>query len=822
MKNTIGTLGVILCILCSTFLFAQGPDTLWTKTYGGTGFDYGRSVQQTTDDGYIIAGRTNSFGAGGYDVYLIKTDSNGDTLWTKTYGGTGDDYGESMQQTTDNGYIVGGYTHSFGAGNADIYLIKTDSNGDTLWTKTYGGTGDDCGHSVQQAADSGYIISGYTESFGAGGDDVWLLKTDVNGDTLWTKTYGGGGNDKGKSVQQTTDSGYIISGYTESFGADSFDVWLLKTDVNGDTLWTKTYGGTYNEFGYSVQQTTPDNGYIIAGYTGVYPDYDVYLVKTDVAGDTLWTKTYGGTGGEQGYSVQQTIDNGYIIAGCTQAFGAATWDAWLIKTDDIGDTLWLRTYGGEKNEYFYSVQQTTPDNGYIIVGITGGWFPPPIDFDVWLLRIAGAVFSVTPTSIDFGNVYVDSSKTDSIMVTNIGSAQLDITSVVSDNPEFTITPTTGSLEPAQSMEFYITFTPINHGAETGNIIFTHNATSSPDTITVTGTGIVGEASILNVIDIPNDQGRWVRVTWAASPLDQPGSINPITLYGIWRRIDEDDKGYSKASKQERNSLVITAIEDILEGWDAVGTVPAIQDSIYNFVSPTLVDSNASGINYSVFIITAHTQDPELYYISDPDSGYSVDNIPPETPYNLAGEVIDSTVLLTWQIQLSYPDFSHFAVYRDTASGFTPGDVNRIGTSEVPTYMDTSVVINTYYYVVSALDINGNESDFSNEEEVTVTGIKELEPDIPTVYALSQNCPNPFKTETRIHYQLPKPSNVTIAIYNVSGQRIKTLVDERKDVGYYTVHWDGQSQDNQIVSNGVYFCRMVVGQYVAVRKILLTR
>ncbi|GAI46958.1 unnamed protein product, partial [marine sediment metagenome] len=138
----------------------------------------------------------------------------------------------------------------------------------------------------------------------------------------------------------------------------------------------------------------------------------------------------------------------------------------------------------------------------------------------------------------------------------------------------------------------------------------------------------------------------------------------------------------------------------------MGTVPAIQDSIYNFVSPTLVDSNASGINYSVFIITAHTQNPELYYISDPDSGYSVDNIPPETPYDLAGEDIGGDVLLTWQIQLSYPDFSYFAVYRDTTSGFTPGDVNRIGTSEVSTYTDSSLAVGTYYYVVSAFDVNG--------------------------------------------------------------------------------------------------------------------
>jgi hypothetical protein len=350
-----------------------------------------------------------------------------------------------------------------------------------------------------------------------------------------------------------------------------------------------------------------------------------------------------------------------------------------------------------------------------------------------------------------------------------------------------------------------------HDNRDGNweIYYKRNPTGNP----------TGAPEILSVTDIPNDQGRWVRVTWAASMLDQPGSVNPITQYGVWRRIDEYDM---RLSHQERNSIFVTGIEDSLEGWDAVGTVPAIQDSLYNFVSPTLADSNASGIYYSVFLITAHTQDPFVWFASEPDSGYSIDNIPPETPYDLTGEVIGSDVLLTWQIQLNYPDFSHFAVYRDTASGFTPGEVNRIGTCVVSSYTDTSVVTGTYYYVVSALDVNGNEGGYSNEVEVIVTGIEEIGAGVPAVCALSQSHPNPFKTETAIHYQLSQPGAVTIAIYNVSGQRMKTLINDNMDAGYHVVHWDGRSQDGQRVGNGVYFCQMVSGEYTSVRKILLTR
>jgi hypothetical protein len=173
------TMSAVLLVL---FLlsFGQAQQT-WTRTYGGNSADYGNSVQQTSDGGYIVAGRTLSFGAGAWDVYLIKTNPSGDTQWTRTYGGTGDDYGNSVQQTSDGGYIIAGYTESFGAGDGDVYLIKTNASGDTQWTRTYGGDSDDVGLSVRQTSDSGYIVAGVTYSFGAGYDDVYLIKTDANG-----------------------------------------------------------------------------------------------------------------------------------------------------------------------------------------------------------------------------------------------------------------------------------------------------------------------------------------------------------------------------------------------------------------------------------------------------------------------------------------------------------------------------------------------------------------------------------------------------------------------------------------------------------------
>jgi len=340
------------------------------KTYGSVEADFSYSVQQTTDGGYIVVGVTEYFGGGPDDVYMVKTDSVGDTLWTRAYGGIGIDKGRFVEQTTDGGYVIVGSTQSFGAGGYDVYLIKTDSVGSVEWAKPFGGVFDDQGYSVQQTADGGYVVVGATQSFGAGGNDVYLIKVDVFGNASWSNTFGGLVSDYGMSVQQTVDGGYVIAGGTYNFGAGGSDVYLIKTDGSGNLSWSKTFGGISNDGSNFVQQTS-DSGYVIVGYTLSFGSggSDVYLVKTDGSGNLSWSKTFGGISSEYGLFGGQASDSGYVVVGVTSSFGAGGDDVYLVKVDSVGNGLWSQTYGGIGTDYGRCVQQVS-DGGYVIAGYT--------------------------------------------------------------------------------------------------------------------------------------------------------------------------------------------------------------------------------------------------------------------------------------------------------------------------------------------------------------------------------------------------------------------------------------------------------------------
>jgi hypothetical protein len=308
------------------------------KAIGGENPSWGHSLIQTSDGGYAIAGYTYSFSAGGRDVYVIKLDANGNLQWTKTIGGPSDDWGFSLIQTSDGDYAIAGYTESFGAGEDDVYVVKLDANGNLQWTKTIGGPKDEEGYSLIQTSDGGYAIAGTTQSFGAGEADVYVVKLDANGNLQWTKTIGGENIYSGSSLIQTSDGGYAIAGTTTSFGAGEADVYVVKLDANGNLQWTKTIGGPSNDESLSLIQTS-DGGYAIAGTTQSFGagDRDVYVVKLDAKGNLQWTKNIGGPSDDWGFSLIQTSDGGYAIAGHTFSFGAGEWNVYVVKLDRNGD-----------------------------------------------------------------------------------------------------------------------------------------------------------------------------------------------------------------------------------------------------------------------------------------------------------------------------------------------------------------------------------------------------------------------------------------------------------------------------------------------------
>jgi len=352
---------------------------IWQKTFGGTGSDYAYSIQQTTDGGYIVAGNTYSFGNGG-DVYILKLKSDGSLDWYETYGGSNYDYAYSIQQTTDGGYIVAGRTDSFG-NSCDVYILKLKSDGSLDWYETYGGSNNDYAYSIQQVADGGYIVAGRTDSFG-NYVDAYILKLQSDGSLDWYETYGGSDYDGARSIQQVADGGYIVAGDTRSFGAGWSDAYILKLKSDGSLDWEKTYGGSGYDEAYSIQQVA-DGGYIVAGETDSFGNSgDAYILKLQSDGSLDWYETYGGSDDDDAWSIQQTTDGGYIVVGNTNSSGTGD-DAYILKLKSDGSLDWYKTYGGSNYDHAYSIQQVA-DGGYIVAGDTYSF---GTSVDVYILKL---------------------------------------------------------------------------------------------------------------------------------------------------------------------------------------------------------------------------------------------------------------------------------------------------------------------------------------------------------------------------------------------------------------------------------------------------
>ena len=350
-----------------TFICMAFPQSIvWNHTYGGDSYDEADAVQKTDDGGFIVAGYTQSFGLGRYgDGYIIKTDENGDTLWTRLFGGDGMDVFADLVVTPDTGCIAIGLTDT-PTNFENIYVVKVDKNGNTVFEKNFGGPEKDVALSIAPTTDGGFVMTGGTKSFSVGEEDLFIFKINSDGDSLWFKTYGTAGNDPGYGITPSSDGGFIVTGLH-----NWSDAWLLKVDAGGDTLWTRTFGGPdYEEANLGIE--TPDNGIIFCGSTSSYGsgELDAYLVKTDSSGNLLWQKTFGGTGYDEGRKIVRNPNGGYIILANTDSQISGEFNYFIISVDENGDTLWTKTIGKTGGEdRAYGIRNIS-QNEYILAGST--------------------------------------------------------------------------------------------------------------------------------------------------------------------------------------------------------------------------------------------------------------------------------------------------------------------------------------------------------------------------------------------------------------------------------------------------------------------
>jgi hypothetical protein len=382
---------------------AFNPDNSFNRTYGGSDYDTVYQVIECEDGGYAIIGATASFGIGSNDVWLVRTSYTGQMIWSRTYGGSSNDVGRGILELSDGGFAVIAETESFGAGQMDFWLIRTDSNGNHLWNRTYGGSFRDHGFSILEHNDGGFVLMGMTTSFGGADKDMWLVHTDSAGNHLWNYTYGGGQLDEGLSMVKCSDGGFAISGYSDQTG--NREVWLVRTDSDGTLLWERYHGLTHRERGEAIVQLS-DGGFLIAGNTedaGTGAS-DMWLLRTNSTGHLEWNRIHAGIGNDYGYAVIERDDGGFAVAGFTNSSGAGNQDAWLMFTNETGHHMWNQTYGGPDYDNSVSLVQTT-GGSYLLVGQT--WSYGMGNGDIWMVVLPRINWDGTPTGQDseFGFVF---------------------------------------------------------------------------------------------------------------------------------------------------------------------------------------------------------------------------------------------------------------------------------------------------------------------------------------------------------------------------------------------------------------------------------
>jgi len=435
MASTRPLLILVFIFFCFYYSNAQ-PSIQWQKSLGGTLIDQANSIQQTMDGGYIVAGHTQSNDSdvtgnhGNSEYWVVKLDSMGTIQWQKCLGGSMGEEANSIQQTTDSGYIIAGssssndgdVTNNNSINNVDFWVVKLSSMGTIQWQKCMGGSRSDVAYSIQQTMDGGYAVAGSSGSNDSdvtgnhGMQDYWVVKLDTNGTIQWQKSMGGSGGDAAFSICQTMDSGYIVAGMSNSIDGDVIgninfgnNYWVVKLNSMGTIQWQKILGNG-SARANSIQQTT-DSGYIVAGtalgngydVSGNRGVYDFWVVKLNSTGTIRWQKCMGGSDQEWANSIRQTTDGGYVVAGFAESNDSdltsnnGGMDYWVVKLNSNASIEWQQNLGGSLDDYATSIWQTS-DTGYIVAGrsksndfdVTGN----NGNWDYWIVKLGWTITGI--------------------------------------------------------------------------------------------------------------------------------------------------------------------------------------------------------------------------------------------------------------------------------------------------------------------------------------------------------------------------------------------------------------------------------------------
>ena len=342
----------------------------WDVAYGGTSKDWAYAMTGTYDGGLCTAGRTASKGAGLEDLWLVKVDGEGRLMWEKSFGGPAIDRGRAIVETREHDLIVAGATESKGAGEFDVWVMKVDAEGDLLWERYFGGTATDWASGVVNTRDGGVALGAYTQDESGGPYDFWVIKLDHEGELLWQRRYGGVATDWSHAIAETADNGLVVVGHTESKGAGGADFWVLKLNTDGEPLWDRTFGGAKSDYASAVT-TTSDGDIVVAGMTQQADGggFDIKVLKLTSAGELVWEQNFGGLKNDWVRSVIPTRDGSYALAGYTDSQGAGLNDVWLLKLSTDGQLMSERTYGYAGNEWARAVVEL-PDGGLALAGDT--------------------------------------------------------------------------------------------------------------------------------------------------------------------------------------------------------------------------------------------------------------------------------------------------------------------------------------------------------------------------------------------------------------------------------------------------------------------